>query len=247
MSPSIEAPVENALAEAAAAVGLRIDPNFVDTDLPTVAGPFVTMNIADAEDHVMACVALRDTLSPDDGLLETLASAVAAAVGSNQEPTAAGPVGTGADLPIRFTTPISAVALTDGAEIQALLVTGVERRSDVDGTNPTPAMANLSPAGASNQVGTDPGAGDPIAGTFSGLDKLVNVALDVSVELGRASVTLAEVLEYDVGSVIELDRAAGAPVDVRVNGMLLAHGEVVLIDDEYAVRITAILDPQADR
>ncbi|MDH4077484.1 MAG: FliM/FliN family flagellar motor switch protein, partial [Acidimicrobiia bacterium] len=55
-------------------------------------------------------------------------------------------------------------------------------------------------------------------------------------------VTLADVLEYDVGSVVELDRAAGAPVDVRVNGTLLAHGEVVLIDDEYAVRITAIID-----
>lgn len=245
MSPNIEAPVEHALAEAASAVGLRIDPNFVDTELSTVAGPFVTMNIADAENNVVACVALRDTLSPDDGLLETLASAVAAAVGSSQKPTAAGPVGTGADLPIRFATPISAVALTDGAEIQALLVTGVERRSDVDATKPP--TADASPAIRPEHVGAGPGPGDPVAGTFSGLDKLVNVALDVSVELGRASVTLAEVLEYDVGSVIELDRAAGAPVDVRVNGMLLAQGEVVLIDDEYAVRITAIFDPQADR
>ena len=76
-----------------------------------------------------------------------------------------------------------------------------------------------------------------------GLDKLVNVALEVSVELGRTRVTLSEVLDYDVGSVVELDRAAGAPVDVRVNDTLLAQGEVVLIDDEYAVRITAIFDP----
>jgi len=50
-------------------------------------------------------------------------------------------------------------------------------------------------------------------------------------------------MAYDVGSVVELDRAAGSPVDVRVNGTLLAQGEVVLIDDEYAVRITAVVEP----
>jgi flagellar motor switch protein FliN len=55
--------------------------------------------------------------------------------------------------------------------------------------------------------------------------------------------TVAEVLELSVGSVVELDRAARAPVDIRVNGTLLAKGEVVVIDDEYAVRVTQILDP----
>jgi len=72
---------------------------------------------------------------------------------------------------------------------------------------------------------------------------LVNVSLEVSVEIGRTRVTLADVLAFDVGSTIELDRAAGAPVDIRVNDTLLAQGEVVLVDDEYAVRITSIIDP----
>ena len=75
------------------------------------------------------------------------------------------------------------------------------------------------------------------------MERLVNVSLEVSVELGRCRVTLADVLGFDVGSAVELDRPVGAPVDVRVNDTLLARGEVVLVDDEYAVRITEIVDP----
>lgn len=256
MSSSSEAPEAVALTEtgpppgmgaviqAASAAGLRMDSTFSDADLVKVPGPFVTMNVADGSGaNIVACVALRDTLSPDDGLLQTLATAVAAAVNSGQAPTPAGPVGTGADLPLRFTMPVTAIALTDGTEIQALVVTPTERRGESIGGNASPPAATIpQPASLPETV-----SANPASARVGSLDKLVNVALDVSVELGRTSVTLAEVLEYDVGSVIELDRAAGAPVDVRVNGMLLAQGEVVLIDDEYAVRITAIFDPHADR
>ncbi|MEM7326707.1 MAG: flagellar motor switch protein FliN [Actinomycetota bacterium] len=108
-----------------------------------------------------------------------------------------------------------------------------------------PADAGSPNAASAGAVPTAPSPAQAVLGVpvGGGLDKLVNVALEVSVELGRTRVTLSEVLEYDVGSVVELDRAAGAPVDVRVNDTLLAQGEVVLIDDEYAVRITAIFDP----
>lgn len=85
------------------------------------------------------------------------------------------------------------------------------------------------------------------AGAYSGLTMLRDVELDVSVELGRTEMTLAEVLALHVGSVVELDRPAGAPVDVRVNGTLLARGEVVVIDGEYAVRIAEVIDPDTLR
>lgn len=86
----------------------------------------------------------------------------------------------------------------------------------------------------------------PIVGSGqASMQLLRDVHLDVSVELGRTEMTVAEVLELTVGAVVELDRAARAPVDIRVNGTLLAKGEVVVVDDEYAVRVTEIIDPAA--
>lgn len=125
----------------------------------------------------------------------------------------------------------AASAAADGSETAA---PAGNEAATADGAVPVSQPAPMSPAGVGGVLGMPAGGG---------LDKLVNVALEVSVELGRTRVTLSEVLDYDVGSVVELDRAAGAPVDVRVNDTLLAQGEVVLIDDEYAVRITAIFDP----
>ena len=70
---------------------------------------------------------------------------------------------------------------------------------------------------------------------------LDDVAMHVTVELGRTQLTVAELLGLGVGSVVELDRPAGAPVDIFVNGKLIAHGEVVVVDDEYGFRISEIV------
>ena len=69
-----------------------------------------------------------------------------------------------------------------------------------------------------------------------------DVMLDVTVELGRQSLRLSQVLNLNIGSVVELDRSAGAPVDIRVNGILFGRGEVVVVDNEYAVRVIEILE-----
>jgi len=235
------------LAQAVNGAGLSVDPNFSDADLPAAPGPFVTMNIpGDEPGEIVACVALRDDLSASSDLLTTLAAAVAQAAGSTNAPVPAGPIGTGADLGLRFSMPVTATALTDGVEIKALIVNPLERRGDEGNATPEPPPHLGTVSAAAQAAAATAGGGSPLAARAGGLDKLVNVGLDVSVELGRTSVTLADVLGYDVGSIIELDRAAGAPVDVRVNGMLLAQGEVVLIDDEYAVRVTALFDPPTE-
>lgn len=75
-----------------------------------------------------------------------------------------------------------------------------------------------------------------------GLDLLLNVTLPVSVELGRATMTIKEVLGVYEGAVIELDRAAGEPVDILVSGKLLGKGEVVVVDDKFGVRITELIN-----
>lgn len=75
------------------------------------------------------------------------------------------------------------------------------------------------------------------------LDLLLDVSIPVSVEVGRASLTLAEILNLVPGSIVPLDKKAEEPVDLRVNGKLVARGEVVLVDDAYGLRVTQILDP----
>lgn len=77
-----------------------------------------------------------------------------------------------------------------------------------------------------------------------GLGLLMDIPLEISVELGRVKMLVKEVVELGAGSVIEIDKAAGEPVDVMVNGRLVARGEVVVIEDNFGVRLTEILNPQ---
>jgi len=76
------------------------------------------------------------------------------------------------------------------------------------------------------------------------LGRISNVAMDLTVELGRVRMSVREVLSLEPGTVIELDRSVGAPADVLLNGRPIARGEVVVVDQDYAVRITRILDPE---
>jgi flagellar motor switch protein FliN/FliY len=74
------------------------------------------------------------------------------------------------------------------------------------------------------------------------LGRINNVEMSLTVEIGRARMSVRDVLSLEPGAVIELDRSAGAPADVLLNGRLIAHGEIVVVDQDYAVRITKILD-----
>jgi flagellar motor switch protein FliN/FliY len=74
------------------------------------------------------------------------------------------------------------------------------------------------------------------------LDLLLDVEIPVSVEVGRTQMSLEDVLRLVPGSVIALDKKSEEPVDLRVNGKLVARGEVVLVDDSYGLRVTQIVD-----
>lgn len=74
------------------------------------------------------------------------------------------------------------------------------------------------------------------------LDLLLDVNLKISVELGRTRLKFRDVLNLSAGSVVELGRQTSEPVDIMVNGALLATGEVVVVDDHFAVRITKLLN-----
>ncbi len=74
------------------------------------------------------------------------------------------------------------------------------------------------------------------------LGRINSVEMTLTVEIGRTRMSVRDVLSLEPGAVIELDRSAGAPADVLLNGRLIAHGEIVVVDQDYAVRITRILD-----
>ena len=74
------------------------------------------------------------------------------------------------------------------------------------------------------------------------LSRISNVEMALTVEIGRTRMAVRDVLAMEPGAVIELDRTAGSPADVLLNGRLIAHGEIVVVDQDYAVRITKILD-----
>ena len=79
----------------------------------------------------------------------------------------------------------------------------------------------------------------------SKIDMLLDVNLDITVELGRKLMLVEEILRLGKGSVIELDKLAGEPVDILVNGKKLAEGEVVVIEDHFGVRLTQLIDASA--
>jgi flagellar motor switch protein FliN/FliY len=98
---------------------------------------------------------------------------------------------------------------------------------------PAPAMA---PAAAFAPLPSNGHAGD-----MSQIDLLLDISLQVTVELGRARMKIQEILGLRNGSVIELDRLAGEPADILVNGTLIARGEVVVVDEKFGVRVIEVV------
>ena len=75
------------------------------------------------------------------------------------------------------------------------------------------------------------------------LDVILDVPVTISMEIGRTRINIRNLLQLNQGSVIELDRFAGEPMDVFVNGTLIAHGEVVVVNDKFGIRLTDVISP----
>ncbi len=75
------------------------------------------------------------------------------------------------------------------------------------------------------------------------LDVILDIPVSISMEVGRTGITIRNLLQLNQGSVIELDRLAGEPLDVLVNGTLIAHGEVVVVNEKFGIRMTDVISP----
>jgi flagellar motor switch protein FliN len=193
-------------------------------------------------------VAGRLTSDPSrlrDGFTRTL-RAMAEAAGVDPADVEVGEIGTTDDRPS------SSVEIYDGKQMCALFgallnapagvtagapVGGPVGAEGAPGTTPGPAVYEPAPFAANGAALASPSAGP--------LSLLQDVEMTVTVELGRTTLPIRELLALQPGMVVEIDRQAGAPIDVLVNGRLIACGEVVVIDEEFGIRITEIVDPKA--
>jgi flagellar motor switch protein FliN/FliY len=118
-------------------------------------------------------------------------------------------------------------------------------------TEAVPAAAAAAPAAPAPAAPAARAAGasvfKPLAGTSDGvgadIDMIMDVPVQLTVELGRTRLTIKNLLQLGQGSVVELDGLAGEPMDIFVNGYLIAQGEVVVIEEKYGIRLTDIITP----
>ncbi len=144
-------------------------------------------------------------------------------------------------------------SLTPGQMSDVLAASGVSpvSRPQATATPPDSGTAAPSPAPTGAPRAFVPPAFDAAAprdATDAGgvtLDMLSDVTLDVKVELGRTQMVVDDVLKLGPGSVVELDKLAGDPVDIYVNERLVARGEVLVLNDDFCVRISEIMTPAA--
>ncbi|WP_050857814.1 flagellar motor switch protein FliN, partial [Bordetella pertussis] len=103
------------------------------------------------------------------------------------------------------------------------------------------AEQNAAPAAAAQSVFKPLATKETGQGTD--IDLIMDVPVQMTVELGRTRLTIKNLLQLGQGSVVELDGLAGEPMDIFVNGYLIAQGEVVVVDDKYGIRLTDIITP----
>jgi flagellar motor switch protein FliN/FliY len=129
------------------------------------------------------------------------------------------------------------VPLLDGGEVRAVIALALSPWPPTD--------AGGGGAGGGAGVATRGASAGPVAPR--GLDMLHDVEMEVSAELGRTRMSVRELLSLSPGAIVELDRAAGSPADLLVNGRLIAKGEVVVVDENFGIRITEIVSPANER
>lgn len=146
---------------------------------------------------------------------------------------------------------LALVALLEGSERLATLVVRIGPDASAPGAATGPGLHVVEDADVVRHefAPLEGGAGSAAAAVVGGhaLELLSDVELGVTVELGRARMPVRDLLSITPGAVIELDRAAGSPVDVLVNGTLIARGEVVVVDEEFGIRISEIVGVDGKR
>jgi flagellar motor switch protein FliN/FliY len=106
------------------------------------------------------------------------------------------------------------------------------------------AAAPAAPRMAMEEFGAAPKPGNgPVTLEGPNLDVILDIPVSISMEVGSTEISIRNLLQLNQGSVVELDRLAGEPLDVLVNGTLIAHGEVVVVNEKFGIRLTDVISP----
>jgi len=115
-------------------------------------------------------------------------------------------------------------------------------QSNQPSANPTGAATDNDPAQPANFDTLEANAHATTPADVN-LEVVLNVDVELALEVGRTSISVRDLLQLTQGSVVELDRLAGEPLDVLINGTLVARGEVVVVNDKYGIRLTDVISP----
>ncbi len=126
----------------------------------------------------------------------------------------------------------------------ALEETGDAGQDDIDALLAADAATSSSSNRlAMEEFGSVPKNNDPVTLDGPNLDVILDIPVSISMEVGSTDINIRNLLQLNQGSVIELDRLAGEPLDVLVNGTLIAHGEVVVVNEKFGIRLTDVISP----
>ena len=126
----------------------------------------------------------------------------------------------------------------------ALSEAGDASQDDIDAMMAQSAAAEpAAPRAMMQEFDGVPRSTGPVSLDGPNLDVILDIPVSISMEVGNTDITIRNLLQLNQGSVIELDRLAGEPLDVLVNGTLIAHGEVVVVNEKFGIRLTDVISP----
>ena len=125
----------------------------------------------------------------------------------------------------------------------ALEETGDAGQDDIDALLAADTAGSSSNRLPMEEFGSVPKNNDPVTLDGPNLDVILDIPVSISMEVGSTEINIRNLLQLNQGSVIELDRLAGEPLDVLVNGTLIAHGEVVVVNEKFGIRLTDVISP----
>ncbi|MFL1513405.1 flagellar motor switch protein FliN [Pseudomonas prosekii] len=125
----------------------------------------------------------------------------------------------------------------------ALEETGDASQADIDALLAADTGGSASNRLPMEEFGSVPRNNDQVTLDGPNLDVILDIPVSISMEVGSTDINIRNLLQLNQGSVIELDRLAGEPLDVLVNGTLIAHGEVVVVNEKFGIRLTDVISP----
>jgi flagellar motor switch protein FliN/FliY len=125
----------------------------------------------------------------------------------------------------------------------ALEETGDAGQADIDALLAADSGNSASNRLPMEEFGSVPKNNDLVSLEGPNLDVILDIPVSISMEVGSTDINIRNLLQLNQGSVIELDRLAGEPLDVLVNGTLIAHGEVVVVNEKFGIRLTDVISP----